>query len=119
MLGRKSKSNDFDPPPPGNGWIAITAGAYHTCALHNLGEARCWNWDATGADDEDEGTEQPDPEAPPIGFVEIEAGEQHTCGVSHDGEIICWGLEANEALGQREEGRDAPEGTDWLDISAG
>ena len=62
------------------GFVSVSAGHYHTCAVRKDGSASCW-----GADRHGQST-------PPKGeFVSVSSGVSHTCGLKRDGSIVCWG----------------------------
>jgi hypothetical protein len=72
----------FGPPPGVSSFTAtaVAAGWFHTCALDDEGEVRCWGDDGHGRLD-----------APAGPFVELDAGWHHTCAHRADGAIACWG----------------------------
>lgn len=88
---------------------AITAGDYHTCAILDDGNVRCWG--AGGGGRLGYGnlinigdTETPDT-AGPVNFGPgrtaraISASDDHTCVVQDDGNVRCWGFNAYGQLG--------------------
>ena len=74
------------------GYIQVTAGLYHTCAIQQVdsegaaGPVQCWG-------DNDYGQSSP-PRG--VSFTQITAGDAHTCGLKADGTVQCWG--SNEKL---------------------
>ncbi len=62
------------------GWVDVTVGAQHACALDESGEVTCWG------DNEAFQREVPNQE-----FATIEAAADHTCGTTTQGTVICWG----------------------------
>jgi len=80
---------------------AITAGAYHTCAILDNGSVRCWGSNDDGQLGYANTTVIGDNEAPgsagPVELglgrtaISISAGGNHTCAVLDDGRVRCWG----------------------------
>ncbi len=89
----------FDSVPP-NRWLAISSGAFHTCALRLDGLPVCWGaqrGDGGGAT-RTMGFGQAEP---PEGerLTAISSGRYHTCGLRADGSPVCWGIEHGEMSG--------------------
>ena len=87
---------------PLTGVSAITAGAYHTCALLSTGSVRCWglnNYGQIGDGTSGAGTNRLAPTAvlvslggsPLTGVSAITAGAYHTCALVSTGSVKCWG----------------------------
>jgi Tol biopolymer transport system component len=81
---------------------AITAGAYHTCALTTHGEIRCWGANSFGQ----LGDGSTNPSNSPLqvnealrGFTAVSAGSVHTCGLTDAGGVKCWGANGYGQLG--------------------
>ena len=67
-------------PPADMGYIVISSGADHVCALHSDGSVACW-----GENDQGQAT-------PPNGtYIAISSGQSHTCALRSDGAVVCWG----------------------------
>jgi alpha-tubulin suppressor-like RCC1 family protein len=62
------------------GYLQVSAGGLHTCALRLDGTAVCWGGNSYGQATPPDGT-----------FMQISAGAYHTCGVRSNGAVECWG----------------------------
>ncbi len=81
--------------------IAITAGAYHTCAILSDGTARCWGGNARGALGDGTTTNRSAPVTVTglASALAITAGSEHTCAIDTLGQATCWGNNFEGALG--------------------
>ncbi len=75
---------------------AITAGRYHTCAILDTGDVRCWGSANALRASEDIGDDEPASDNPVIDLggqsaVAISAGWDSTCAIVESGEVFCWG----------------------------
>ena len=84
--------------PPATGFVAISAGQAHTCAIHMSGEIECWGSNVgtvllVQKDEEVNVTEvrMGQLDAPPGPFRAVSAGAHHTCAIRESMEIACWG----------------------------
>jgi alpha-tubulin suppressor-like RCC1 family protein len=88
---------------------AISAGAFHTCALLDNGAVRCWGFGRAGrlgyanansvGDDETPDTVGPVDLGTGRAAVAVSTGETHSCARLDDGSVRCWGHGANGRLG--------------------
>lgn len=83
------------------GFVAVVAGASHSCALSSTGVASCW-----GANDEGQlGDGSRNDRSSPVRvrtdlrFSTLAAGEAHTCGLAGRGVPLCWGENLSGQLG--------------------
>ena len=86
-------------PIPGE-FIAVSAGAYHSCGVHTSNRVICWGDNTEGQVDQ-----------PPGEFLSVSAGFQHTCGVRTDNTAHCWGRDLA--------GETAAPGGSFVTVSAG
>lgn len=84
-------------------FVAITAGAYHSCGITKSGAAYCWGLGIAGqlgiGDTLGRPKAAPVPVAGNHRFTSISGGELHTCAVTASGEIFCWGNGEDGRLG--------------------
>ncbi len=89
--------------------VAISVGAYHTCAILDTGAVRCWGLAGNGqlgygntdiiGDGETPGSVGPVPIGAGRKAVAISAGSYHTCVILDNGKVRCWGDGASGQLG--------------------
>jgi alpha-tubulin suppressor-like RCC1 family protein len=96
QLGNGLSSTRSDVPTRVAGsrsWLAITAGATHTCAIAQNGAPFCWGANADG----ELGTGTTTAERSPVavsGLAEVmalSAGDRFTCALRSTGVALCWG----------------------------
>ena len=89
--------------------VALAAGDFHTCAVLDDGNVRCWGFGGNGRLGYASSTAIGDTETPDtVGPVNlgagrtaqaIAAGASHTCALLDDGAVRCWGFGASGQLG--------------------
>jgi alpha-tubulin suppressor-like RCC1 family protein/rubredoxin len=62
------------------GYIQVSAGAIHSCAITIAGEVSCWGDDTFGQSS-----------APTGSFASVSAGGLHSCVMTDTGDVECWG----------------------------
>ena len=104
-FGWASLAVPFDFVPHGFVVVAITAGAYHACALAPTGSAYCWGWNFFGELGRGIVTDQRSalPVAAKVlgdhSFRTIATGLYHTCAIDLDYRAWCWGINDAGELG--------------------
>jgi alpha-tubulin suppressor-like RCC1 family protein/uncharacterized surface anchored protein len=84
-----------------SGVAAVTAGAYHTCAVMASGAARCWGYNGNGRLGDATTTTRLTPTAVSglsAGVTAVDGGDSHTCALTGDG-LRCWGWNYYGQLG--------------------
>lgn len=101
-----ANSNPLDVQTLDSDVVAITSGAFHTCALLNNGTVKCWGDNQYGqlGATLNSGTALPnnsplDVQNLSSGVVAISGGTYHTCALMHTGAVKCWGRNYYGELG--------------------
>ncbi|MGB2285915.1 MAG: hypothetical protein ACPH8S_03530, partial [Poseidonia sp.] len=86
--------------------VAIAAGSWHTCAILDNGDLKCWGADGDGQlGDGGSNTDTNTPSSTPIDLgtgrtaVAVSAGATHTCAILDNGDVKCWGRDNEGQLG--------------------
>ena len=84
------------------GAAALTAGAFHTCALTGAGGVLCWGRNKLGqlGDGTQTGRSMPTPVMGlTSGIADVTPGDGHTCALTAGGGVLCWGFNGTGQLG--------------------
>ncbi|MGB0152334.1 MAG: RCC1 domain-containing protein, partial [Candidatus Poseidoniaceae archaeon] len=88
--------------------VAISAGSWHTCAILDNGDLKCWGYNAYGQLGDGNigaGFSRNTPNSTAINLgtgrtaVAVAAGEAHTCAILDNGDLKCWGKGYHGQLG--------------------
>ena len=86
--------------------VAVSVGAYHTCAILDNGDAKCWGRDYSGQLGDggiNTDTNAPSSTAIDLGTgrtaVAVAGGTHHTCAILDNGDLKCWGYDYHGQLG--------------------
>lgn len=109
----------------GTGWLQVTCGGSHTCAVRSDERLFCWGGNSSGqlGVDEPSSTVAKLEVEPGSAWTRVAAGGAHTCAVRVDGTLWCWG---SNNYGQLGLGYEAPasglqkvgSASDWKDVWA-
>ncbi|MDP6235895.1 MAG: hypothetical protein QF364_08640, partial [Candidatus Poseidoniaceae archaeon] len=86
--------------------VAVSAGAYHSCAILDNGDLKCWGFDNYGQlGDGGSNSYASAPSYTGINLgtgrtaVAVSAGGEHTCAILDNGDLKCWGSDSKGQLG--------------------
>jgi alpha-tubulin suppressor-like RCC1 family protein len=91
--------------------IAVAAGYYHTCALLDRGQVKCWGQNAYGqlglgdSENRGDGSGEMSDDLPAVDLgtgrtaVAVWAGDVHTCALLDNAQVKCWGCNGVGQLG--------------------
>jgi alpha-tubulin suppressor-like RCC1 family protein len=82
--------------------IAITVGAYHSCALMRTGDVQCWGQNSYGQLGDGTTTDSTVPihvQGLTEPTLQLTTGYAHTCALMSGGGIMCWGQNTYGQLG--------------------
>ena len=82
-----------------SGVAAISAGAFHTCALTTAGAVKCWGYVVLGNGSHGARYVPTDISGLTSGVTAISAGWFHTCALMSSGDLRCWGYNTFGELG--------------------
>jgi alpha-tubulin suppressor-like RCC1 family protein len=89
--------------PAADGWVSVTAGIDHTCALRADSTLWCWGRNDTGALGIGSTTSQSLPQQVTTpaadGWTSVNAVANNTCATRGDGTLWCWGFNSSGQLG--------------------
>lgn len=88
-------------PAPPQTFVAVAAGALHTCAIRIDGVAFCWGDGTLGQLGNGANVTQGTPSrvSGSHTWVSVTAGQRHSCGLTDQGAVQCWGWNFQGQLG--------------------
>ena len=85
--------------------VQLATGDYHTCALLDNHEVKCWGHNQYGKLGDGATNDRTSPPSSGITFptgrtpIALAAGDEQTCAIMDDGSLTCWGGNAQGELG--------------------
>lgn len=104
IIGNGTQGGTYGAPTSVSGLtnvVAISAGAYHVCALRTDAAVVCWGDNAYGQIGDGTTTRALTPVTVLSGATAIAAGPIHTCAVLAGGTAKCWGFNSYGQLGDQ------------------
>jgi alpha-tubulin suppressor-like RCC1 family protein len=89
-------------------FLALTAGAAHTCGIATTGEGYCWGSNTDGQLGGGSGGAVPARIPGSQGLLQISAGYSHSCAVRADKALLCWGGNDRGQIGRGAVGSQSP-----------
>jgi len=126
-IGRTSRMvSTPQPVAAGYGWVDVSTGGWHTCAVRGDGTLWCWGQNLFGQVGNTKAAVQAAPTqvGGAANWAAVTTSWGHSCAVTTTGELWCWGLNKDGQLGvgNRTDAwtpqRVAP-GTVWTAVAAG
>jgi hypothetical protein len=81
-------------------FVAISAGAQHTCALGKDKLIYCWGSGSCGQSGSGPESNVPKPVSNTSQFKSLSAGSRQNCAITTGGEVMCWGQDGIQLNGQ-------------------
>lgn len=85
----------------GDGWLDVSSGGWHTCAVRGDGTMWCWGQNSFGQVGNATAGVQASPTQVGTGgnWLQVSTSWGHSCGVTTTGGLACWGLNKDGQLG--------------------
>ena len=106
-IGDTETPAHLDPVDTGGEVIQIETGKFHTCAVYDNGDLRCWGRNNVGqlgyGHTDDMGLEEVPADLDPVDLggevQQVSLGRLHTCALLEEGRVRCWGWNQFGQLG--------------------
>ncbi|MBA2956375.1 cutinase family protein [Nocardioides sp. MAH-18] len=87
--------------PAGAGWLDVSTGGWHTCAVRGDGTMWCWGQNTFGQVGNATAGVQTAPVqvGPATNWRQVSTSWGHSCGVTGAGEMACWGINKDGQIG--------------------
>jgi alpha-tubulin suppressor-like RCC1 family protein len=98
--GQNDAAVDAVDAPPATGWVSVSAGIEHTCAIDNQGGLWCWGSNRLGQLGQPLTTRNSLPtKVNNETWTMVSGRGLHTCAIRSDKTLWCWGSNSNGQLG--------------------